>query len=235
MKKETLLIFYRNYKPHVFSAIVAFSSLILIIFVIYPQTAKLITGQKAEREIANKSKFLESKVQALEGYDSEDLNQKVNFALGAYPTEKDFVFEIGLLQNLVSQSGFSITSMTLGSSSQAGTNFQSYSIKLEVIGPQTLLQVLLNNIERSSRLMKVGSIETAIGRDIQQTGISLIIDVYYSSAPTAFGSIDSPLPSLSEKDQEVIAKLAKAGAGAAPANLLLTAPLGPRGKLNPFE
>jgi len=53
-----------------------------------------------------------------------------------------------------------------------------------------------------------------------------------SSAPSEFGSVDSPLPELSEKDEEVITKLAKGGT-ALPAPQVTV--LGPRGKENPFE
>jgi len=198
--------------------------------VIYPVAVKLITNSKVEGEILSKSKFLETKAQALDSLDQVDLDRKVNFALGSLPTDKDFVSAFGLLQSLTSESGFSTTAISLGSDASKNINAQSYNLKLAIVGPVTLLPILLSNIENSSRLMRVSSFETTAG-GLQAGTISLNIDVLYLSAPTDFGSVDSPLPGLSEKDDEVIAKLAKGDTAASTP----TTQLGPRGKENPFE
>lgn len=234
MNKEAISKYYQQYKLYVFPAIVALSSLILIIFVIYPQTIKLLANQKVQGEITNKSKFLEAKAQTLESYDSSDLNQKVDSVLGAYPAEKDFVSALSLLQNLTAQSGFSATSISLGTGSAKNAGVESYNIKLDILGPIVQLPTLLSNIENSPRLMKVSSVETSIGKDSESATISLNVEVLYSSAPQIPGSIDSPLQELSQQDEEVIAKLARVGS-----NEIISKPpttqLGPRGKANPFE
>lgn len=235
MKKGEILKFYQNYRLYLFPAIVVLSSLILIIFVIYPQTAKLITNRKVEREMAAKSKFLEAKAQTLDNLDSTDLDRKVNFALGFLPTDKDFISALGLLQSLSSQSGFNAISISLGSSSSKDVNVQSYSLKLDILGPIKLLPILLGNIESSPRLMRVSSVDTTPGKDPQGAIVFLNVDVLYSSVPEGFGSIDSPLPELSKEDDEVIAKLAKVGTAVAVAQPQITVQLGPRGRANPFE
>lgn len=231
MRKEEILKFYQNYRLYLFPAIVALSSLILIIFVIYPQAVKLITNQQVEGEILSKSKLLETKAQALDSLDQADLEKKVNFALSFLPADKDFVSALGLLQDLTLKSGFSTTSISLGSGSSKNVNAQSYNLKLEILGPVTLLPILISNIENSSRLMRVSSLDISAKGASQAVTISLDIDVLYLSAPTDFGSIDSPLPSLSEKDDEIIAKLAKGDT----AVFQPTTQLGSRGKANPFE
>lgn len=233
MKKEAILQLYQTYRLYIFPAIVALSSLVLIIFVIYPQTIKLVTNQKVEGEILDKSKLLVAKAEALENYDPTDLSQKVDIAINSYPVDKDFVSALGILQNLTSQAGFSIITMSLGSGSIKIPNTQAYNIKLDVLGPGSLLPVLLSNIESSSRLMRMSSIEVTLGKDSKATIISLNVDVLYSSAPQAFGSVDSPLPELSEQDQEVIVKLARVGTSAS--SHQITSQLGSRGKANPFE
>ncbi len=234
MKKEEILKLYQNYRLYIFPAVVALSSLILIIFVIYPQIVKLITNQKIEGEITNKSKFLEVKAQTLESYDSTDLSQKVNFVINSYPTDKDFVSALGLLQNLISQTGFKTVSMSLGANSSKSDYGQSYNIKLDVLGPADLLPKLLTNIENSPRLMRVSGVETNVGKDPQGATVSLNVEVLYSPAPKVFGSVDSPLPSLSQKDEEVIVKLARTGSTLTTPQQI-TPQLGSRGKANPFE
>lgn len=233
MKKEQALKFYLSYKLYIFSAIVALSNLILITFVIFPQTGKLLSNQKAEQDISQKSKFLEAKAQALERYDPEDLNLKVKNTLNSYPVDKDLVAAVNLFQNFTAQSGFSIAALSIGGGSTKD-GAQSYIIKLDILGPKDLLPSMLTSIENSTRLMRVSSIGTSVGRDPNSATISLTVDVLYSSAPGGFGSVESTLPELSQKDEEVLAKLA---AVSSTTNVQPQTPgaLPPRGKANPFE
>lgn len=233
MKKENLTKFYQNYRLYIFPISVALSCLILIIFVIYPQTVSLISNQKTKGEIINRSKFLEVKAQTLENFDTTELNQKLDSTLAAYPNSKDFVNVFGLLQNLTSKSSFTITSISLGALQKDSAVAQSYTIKIEVLGSLNLLPILLNNLESSPRLMRVSSVQTTIGKDPQGSNIALDVEVLYASAPEGFGTIDSPLPELSQKDQEVLATLAKVSTSVGPQPV--TPQLGPRGKANPFE
>lgn len=233
MNLETSVNFYKKYKLFIFSGIVVFSSLILIIFVIYPQISKLIVSQKVEEEIISKTKILDNKALALENYDQNDLDRKVTLALGSYPAGKDFVSDFSLLQNVVSQSGFTIVSINLGSRSLQTTGVDSYGLKVNILGPSSLVPVLLSNIESSSRLMRVGSVESAVGRDLGVANLTLDVSVLFSPTPSAFGTVDSPISELTEKDEDVIARLGKV------ANSLPAAQSGiqdvPQGKSNPFE
>lgn len=232
MEKQQLVKFYSAYKLYIFPSLMVFSCLILIILIIYPQTVRLITNLQVEKETTTKHKLLEAKAQTLASLDAADLEEKVSLSLSSLPTERDFVSVFGLLQNITSQSGFNTLSMFLGSSPQESTKTQSYIIKLDLTGTPTLLPLLISNIENSPRMMRVNKIDTTYDKSSQGAAIVLHIEVLYSSAPAAFGSIDSPLPSLSAQDQEVIAKIAKAGLVTQPE---ITPQLGPRGKANPFE
>lgn len=229
MKKEDILKFYKDYKLFIFPSVVALSSLTLIIFVIYPQVTKLISNQKIEEELFNKSGLLITKAEALEGFDEQDLSTKVNYALNSYPSEKDFGNTLGLLQTISSQSGFSVGSLALAGNSTAKGNTQSYSLKMELTGSKNLLPVLIGNIEGSNRLMKVTTIEVS-SRD-SGVVVALGIDVLYSPIPDVFGSIDSPLPELSQTDEQLLVKLATV----APQSTSAIISSGPRGKENPFE
>ena len=102
MKKEDLLKFYAQYKLFIFPLVVGISSLILIVFVILPQTIKLVTNQGAEEELFNKSQFLEVKAQDLDNLDQEDLSRKVQYVLGVYPADKDFGNIVGIIQSVTS-------------------------------------------------------------------------------------------------------------------------------------
>ena len=230
MKKENLLKFYQTYRLYLFPGVVALSSLLLIVFAILPQAVKLISNQKQEGELINKSKFLESKAQALESYDSDDLARKVEITLNAYPGSKDFEVAIGLLQQLAAQSGFKIASIVLGNTSKTSGGSESYELKMEMIGVKSGLPVLLNNLESSPRLIRVQNIEASFN-NLQALNVSLVVEVLYAGLPQSFGSSDSPLPEFNQVDEDLIAKLARVG-GVIPQSSFISTP---RGKANPFE
>lgn len=232
MKKEEIQKFYLTYRLYIFPAVVALSSLILIVFIIYPQIINLLKNQTIEKNTLNKSKLLEVKAQTLESYDIEDLNRKVNFALGSYPTDRDSIYALGILQRLVAQLGFNVVTISLGAGGVKNEGTQTYNFKLEVLGPVSKLPVLLSTIENSPRLMRVSGVEVSGASSAQGVHISLGVEMLYAAAPTGFGSIDSPLPDLSEKDEEVMAKLARIGISNPQTE---ASSLGPRGKANPFE
>ncbi len=235
MKKDLILKYYQDYKLYIFPIIVALSSLILIVFVIYPQIISFVNNNRVQGQIVTKSNLLEAKAQTLESYDEQDLRNKVNVVLDTYPTGKDYISALSLLNNIITQAGFSIVSMTVGSTSVKNTNSQSYNINLDISGPAELIPVLLNNIENSPRLMKVNNVEAVLGKDRVST-VSMTAEVFYSSVPKDFGGIETPVSELSQKEEEIIVKLAQAAnSSRSTPSETGTTELGPRGKANPFE
>ena len=228
MQKE-ILSYYQKYKLYIFSTIVAFSAIILMVFVIYPQTSKLFVNQKIASDIVKKVDFLQSKVQALESYDENDLKTKVDAATFSYPVDKDLGVIVGLLQEITTISGFSITSLTLGGGSVENAGVQSYSIKLEMVGSEDSLPDLLKNMESSSRLLRISSIETTISKD-KILNLSLNVEALYSGVPENFGSVDSSLPEITADEQDLLTKLARV-VPVSSQTFTSTS----RGRSNPFE
>lgn len=177
-----------------------------------------------------KSKFLESKVSALENYDEEDLSRKLTIALNAYPSEKDYGNVLGLLQRLVAGSGFTITAISLGNSQGKVGSADSFSVTLGVKGNKTLLQNLLNNLESSPRLLRIGTIDISSNQISETLDVALGLEVLYSLPPQTAGETDSPIPQLSQKDEEALVTLSEINA-----TIPKTNPQTPRGKANPFE
>lgn len=232
MNKEIIIKLYQKYRLYIFPGVVALSSLFLIVFVIYPQTVKLISNQQATGDLMNKSKFLEAKVSALENYNEEDLSRRVKLSLSSFPAERDFGNVIELLQQLVRQSGFSIASITLGNTSNKLANSESFEIKLEINGTRALLPFLLDSLEKSPRLMRISNIEASSNQNSGVLEAALGIEVLYSSLPQNFGSIDSPLPEFSQKDEELVVALARSVGSILPS---ATVSASPRGRQDPFE
>lgn len=233
MKKEEILKFYEKFKLYIFPSVVVLSSAVLIFSIIYPQTMKLLDTQQEIFRLQNQVKFMEDKLQTLSGLNFDDLAIKLKFALNSYPDNKDLVNSIQLLQNIVTQAGFNVSSLSVGSAGLAsGDQAQSYGIKLDSLGPIAKLPVLLNNIESSYRLMRVSSLETSAGKESLATA-SINVVILYKTAPPVAGSLDSPLPKLSEEEQNILGKLTTVGniVDSEQEAFKQTA----RGRLDPFE
>lgn len=231
MKKENLLKFYRAYRLYIFPAVVGISSLLLIVFAIYPQTVTLIKNQREQGELINKAQFLESKVSALEGYKEEELSRKLEIALAAYPDNKDFGTAMGVLQQIVAQSGFRIVTISLTSGSKAVSGgAQSYELKLDLVGIKPGLNILLNNLESSPRLMRTVSMDvSSTSQDL--SNVALVVEVLFADVPKSFGAVDTPLPEITREDEALLTRLAQTGRSVLQAGSVT----GPRGKVNPFE
>lgn len=231
MNKDTIINFYHKYKLYIFPAVVCASSLFLIVFAIYPQTAKLIANRKIQGELKARSDFLAVKAQTLESFDVFDLSNKVEYALYSFPQEKDFGNVIGLLQLIGTQSNFVVNAINLEGGAGKGAGSQSYNVRMEATGPESLLPALLSNIESSVRLMKVNSIDIS-GKSGQTIDTVFGIEILFSPAPQTFGSPDSPLPQLSEEDETLLTTLASSMSSVSLEEGGVTTA---RGKTNPFE
>lgn len=234
MKKEILVNFYVKYKLFIFPILVALSSLFLIIFVIYPQISAYLAGHTSLSEEIAKSQALEVKAKELSDLDEANLKDNLHVLIAALPDDKDYVSLIGTIQGLISKDGFSLVSLVFGSGGDSSAK-QSYNIKLELVGSKSNLDRLLSDMEHAPRVMKIGTFEINSPKNSSDlVNINLSLNVYYAPIPQALGSVEEPLPKLSDSEQEVITSLSQI---AASSQLQATpsAALGPRGKENPFE
>lgn len=230
MNRESLNKFYHTYRLYIFPLVIILSCLILIVLVIYPQINQLISSRNVEKDLRQKVEFLEVKAQNLEEFDAEVLSQRVSYVLNAYPQERDFANVIGLIPALAAGSGFNIGSLSFSSAQAEGKN---YRVTADVRGPGSLISTLINNIEGSTRLMKVNSLEISAGKaGSDEVTASLNIEVLYASLPKDFGTVETPLPEFSTDDEKIIAKLAVSAPSVAETTAVSSVP---KGKANPFE
>lgn len=228
MKKESLALIYQKYRLVIFPAVVSLSCFILIVFIMIPQVVSFLKNSQVEADFKTKSEFLDTKVEALESLDEGELLRKVKYVVESFPQEKDFITLIALLQKITSENGFSIASLSFG----GGGVFkeQGYGISMEVVGPKSIFTRLLNSIETSPRLMRIDHIEISSGRSADVISANLVIVALFAPVPGNLGSIDSPLPKVSEGEEELIARLAR--------NQIMSltiVELSSVGKSNPFE
>lgn len=231
MKKEDILNFYQKYKLIIFPVLVSVSSVILIVLVIYPQLAKLISNNEMYNTINERSKFLEVKAVELNSLDETDLQNKLNLSLAALPPSKDYTEVISILQSLTNKTGFNIISLQFGQSADSKGDKSNFAVKLDIVGPKVTLDALLDNIEKSYRPMRVSGMElTTNSGGSAVVNVALAINVYFAQLPSSIGSIDAPLPQLSQKDQELITSLSSSVNVPTTPNVEIS-----RGKVDPFE
>lgn len=235
MKTGDLLAFYLKYKMILFPSVVVLSCLILVIFVIVPQLMSLLAGRQIQGELTSKREFLEVKARDLQVVNEEDLKAKVNTVLAAFPADKDYANVMIGLQNVAGKWGFKIDSFALSGQDVKVKSSQGYLINLEVSGARALLPSLLNDIENMSRVMRIGALQISGGPDPAGANVSLGIIAFYAPAPSSYGSFDSPLPELSQKDEEIITKLTSIAPVQQDDTGVLEEVVIPTGKDNPFE
>lgn len=232
--KEKLLKFYLDFRLYIFPAVVGFSCIILIVFVIYPQTEKLILNQKAKSEIISRFELLEAKASSLENINEQDLERKLTAALTSLPAESDFSVIIGILGVITNANGFSVSGLGINPTTyQVEDGTSRYGVTTQVLGPQDLLPRLTKAIESSPRIMKVKTLEVSKNPEGGVVTVSLGLEVLFAPASTTLAGVDSPLPSLSQEDEDLLTSLTSI---IRPSQITIEPiPSGPKGKANPFE
>jgi len=232
--KSRIKEFYSRYQIFVYPTVIGLASLMVIVLVVIPQIQGFIEGQSTLSNTTQKAKFLEVKAAELSRIDPEDLSKKVNLAVSALPTDKDYGSIIGLIQRIGADAGANIVSLTI--SPAAGEKNLSFAVQLTVVGLKQSVNSMIEDIEKSPRVMKVSNINITSSNIDGSVGADFVVNVFYAPAPKSLGAVETELPKLTTKDEEILATLASSSVSE-PA---LTAPssaaqLLPRGKANPFQ
>jgi len=246
MKKEDLQKLYSKYKIIIFPVLVGFSGIILMVLVIIPQLKGYLSRQEDAKQVKNRLEILDVKAKDLENLSEADLQRKLQSAVSALPTTKDYTSVIGLIQRLSAQSGVTLKTVSLDTGRGASSSeANSFAVSTEITSSKAGFDQFLKSIEAAPLVMKVASIEISSSGGADSVTASIVIDVYYSPTPKNLGSVDSPLPKLSQEEEnlalDLVSKVAIIPASSPvtspgseiplqpPANIL------PRGKANPFE
>jgi len=238
MKKEKLQLFYAKYKLLIYPVCVTLVSILVIVFVIYPQIRGYFTGVEDKKRINERLIKLETKAKELEVIPGDLLNSQVQSSKVALPPEKDYTSIIGLLQRLSAEVGVALVSVTLDTVKGRDTGgVTSFSVKVDVNLPRESFDVFLSKIESSPITMRVASISVDSAQTSDSLLASIIIDVFYAPSPKTFGSIDSPIEKLTAEEEVLVEKLTSNSVSVPVTSSIEESPGSniPRGKSNPFE
>lgn len=238
MDKEYLLTIYSRYKFIIYPFVVALIGIIVILLVIYPQVNNILEKRSQMENLSQKLEFLDAKAADLENLNEADLSRKINAAVAVLPSDKDYTSTINVLQSIIQQNSFSLTSLQTGQVANVSTpNLSGFNVKIETVGPRAFLSRLLSSLENAPRVMKVSTIELVPQKSPDSVDAIISVDVFYAPIPTSLGAVDAPLSQLTDKDEELLAKLVRNVNAAGVSAVTPTTPssLPPRGKSNPFE
>ena len=244
MNKEAIQKLYSRNRIIIFPALVGLAALSLIILVIIPQIIGYLKSQDDAKKTQSRLEILEVKATELSNLPEEDLKQKLQYAVSALPTTKDYTSVIGLIQRLSVESGVTLESVNLDTGKSASLpEANSYVVNAAIASTKSGFDEFLKRIEDGPVLMKIASLEVNSGGSDGSVTASVLIDVFFSPTPKNLGSVETPLPKLSEEEQKLALELENKVAltpvstltptgeiiEQPPANIL------PRGKANPFE
>ena len=244
MNKEALQKLYSRNRIIIFPALVGLAGLSLIVLVIIPQIIGYLKSQDDAKKTQSRLEILEVKAAELSNLPEEELKQKLQFAVTALPTTKDYTSVIGLIQRLSVESGVTLESVNLDTSKSASlTDVNSFAVNVEIASSKISLDEFLKRIEDGPVLMKIGRIEVNLAGSDDSVTASVLIDVFFSPTPKNLGSVETPLPKLSEEEQQLVLEL-ESKVALVPVSILTPtgeiteqppANILPRGKANPFE
>ena len=162
---------------------------------------------------------LSKKLRFLEGLSEDDLRSQLVTLLSAVPQEKSVPSIFGTVEGLTNQSGVSIVEVTLTSpgslATVAATRQSSVEKKigastlpfsLTVSGTYDQIRAFVGDINKVRRLFDVTSFELSIGAT-GTTQVKFALTAFYQPLPTKVGSVQAPVAVLTQKEEEVLAKI----------------------------
>ncbi len=233
MSKE-LLIVYNKYKIIIFPVLVGIASLLIIVLIIIPQVGEYFKGRETLFSTQSKANDLDKKNKALQNLNLSDLQQKLVIATQAFPINKEFPGVVSLIQKLTADQSLSLSSLQISQSSASRSDAPSFTVKFEIAGNQFAVNSLLNQIEKSSRVIKVTTLDVSSTAN-KNVSASIAVDAFYGPTPTALGALDEPLSPITTDENNILSNLS----AAASSNISVVPAQDfsgqPRGKVNPFE
>lgn len=232
MNKEEIVNIYIKYKFFLFPFLIVMACILVGFFVIYPQWSRIIADQDRIAALDKKTSLLESKARKLDSLDEKDIKEKLAVALKVLPAESDFATTLGLIQNLANQYQFIIVNFqTSQSGGKENLKLTEYSISLDLIGPRDLMKKFIDSINENFRLMRTARLEINIPSSKDEVTANITVDAFFSQIPQSLGSVDAPVPEISNDDERLMTELASQQPYVAPT----TVSGGPKGKTNPFD
>lgn len=211
--------FLRIYQGFVISGAILLFGAAAVIFAVLPGVGETRDLYENLKEIEKETEALSNKLRFLEALNEDDLRNQLVTLLSAVPQEKSVQTIFSTVEGLANQSGVNIVDMNLMSPGSLATGAATrQSVAEKKIGASTLafsltasgtydqIRAFVGRINQVRRLFDVTSFDLSIG-GTGITQVRLSLSAFYQSLPTKVGGVEAPVAVLTQKEEEVLAKI----------------------------
>lgn len=222
---------YYKYKIFLIPGIVSLISIAVLIFVVYPQASGYFQEINKIEKLKNNVEILNNKAKELQKIDEVTRRKDLVVALTILPTERDVPIAMSTLQSLIARSNLILKNTTYSPQSKSKEN-NNFMFTISVLGSLSSIKSFLGELQNGSRIFKVQSITLNFQNTNSLAEVSIPLLVFYEPVPKTLVTLDQPIPTVSEKDEQLIRQLSKA---VFQAEITSTSSAVPLGKVDPFE
>lgn len=210
---------FRQYQNIIISVSILLFCVMGTVFGVVPAALKVQEMVGAVRLLREETKTLANKLETLSRFDEVILRQQLTDVLSAVPADRSFPTLFQTVEAVAAQTGVAIKNMDIGGTSLAtpsaskisaaekklGTRTVPFTVTVE--GPIGALEQFISLSPNVRRLLRIKIFSITFPKDQSTVTTSFDMDAFYEPLPTSLGTAKSTLPSLTEQDTAVIAKL----------------------------
>jgi|SRR3989344_4760312 len=223
---------YVKYNLIIAPAVILVMSLLIIFLVTVPQFYNLLEIYKTIEQLKQKQSFYDSKASSLEKIPEDNYQNYLETALIALPADKDIPGSISQIVSIVGSSGLKLNNISLGNPAVSEGQLNDFTVRLEVGGDFDQVKGFLENSKQIARLNKLQSISITGSPGKTALLAEIVLQVFYQTLPKNIGSIDEPLPQITDVDLKLLDDI-KSKVGVIKEESV--APEGAKGKFDPFN
>ncbi len=237
---------YRRYQSFVSSGVLLSISVVVVLFGIIPVGGKINELWSQITDLRASINVLSDKANLLDSLGEQTLSKQFFDLISAVPTNKSIQSIFLTTEVLLSQSGLTVTNMSIqapgsiasGSASAQTSDekaIQGSKLTFSLTGKGTYDQVktMLRTVHSIRRLVNVTRLDLGLDKSAS-VSMQLTIDTYYKPLSGVIPTIDSPLPKITSEDDALLAKISSFPWLSQPvANV--SARINPQGKADPFS
>lgn len=224
---------YNQIKPFLIPGVVGIVCVIISVLVIYPQIGEYFKVKDNITILKSRISTLNNKTKELQAIDEVGRKKDLSVALTILPTDRDVPKSMSILQALITKSNLILdqTSYSAGTKDQGKDGFM---FTVSVVGSLPSLRNFMNELQNGSNIFKIESIDLDFQEASSLATVSMPLATFYESAPNIQATLDQPVSTISDKDEELITKLTNVVnqfniASAASSSAV------PLGKIDPFQ
>jgi Tfp pilus assembly protein PilO len=200
---ENLKVLYRHYKEFLLPVGVILVSILVIIYVIFPQIQQYFSSQSAVQAEQQKLDTFRSNYNLLISLNDATIASDLNILSSALPSQKDFAGIIDAISYVSAKTGVSVGNFefslgNLSASNFGGTAYPSTKINISLRGDAKSIARFVEEVAKTMPIAEVTSINIA-----DNTG-SMTILFYYKPFPVQNVSDSVSIAPLSASQQTLI-------------------------------